>query len=47
MVKPFFDIENWETNTFKVGSIAHIMYLLLSLKSVTVRWYDLLKSGAH
>lgn len=39
MVKPFFDMENWETNAFRVESIAHILYLLLSLKGVTIKWY--------
>lgn len=47
MVKPVFDMENWEANAFSVGSIAHILYLLLSLKVVTIKWCDLLKSWAH
>lgn len=44
MVKPFFDMENWETNALRGESIAHILYLLLTLKAVTIKWCDLLKS---
>lgn len=47
MVKLFFDMENWEINAFIVGSMAHILYLLLSFKGVTIKWGDLLKSWAH
>lgn len=46
MVKPFFDMENWENNAFKSRKYS-ILYLLLSLKVVTMKWFDLLKLWAH
>jgi hypothetical protein len=43
MVKPFFNMENWESSAFRPGSTAHILSLLLGLKGRSIKCYDLFK----